>query len=95
MGNDFEHESKLKAMHAEQARVVQELRSGMLGSNSCGSNETAKSCDPARPLLRDRVAMQLRRAENEGAKASRLAELQYLLDKNPEVARILELVKGI
>ena len=42
--------------------------------------------------LRERIADQRRRAESEATKCGRLQELEYLLDKNPEVARILELL---
>ncbi len=51
--------------------------------------------EPCRPSLRDRVASQLRRSNDEVARSMRLAELQHLLDKNPEVARILDLVEEV
>lgn len=54
----------------------------------CGSNER-----PARPGLRDRVGRQFREARDNAEKANRLDELCFLLDKNPEVARILDLIE--
>lgn len=55
-----------------------------------------KGCDePMRENLRGRVHSELRRSMRESRKAENLQELAMLLDKNPEVARILELMEGI
>ena len=51
--------------------------------------------EPCRASLRERVAMDLIRAERESNKALRLRELNDLLDKNPDVARILDLVEEV
>ncbi len=72
-----------KAYHANE----------MAGSGSLGYGLDK----PCRPSLMERVSSQRRRAQQEADQVNRLAELQYLLEKNPEVARILdllELVKG-
>ena len=50
--------------------------------------------EPCKAPLRDRIASRARRAGNEARRAENLKELQYLLDKNPEVARILELLEA-
>ena len=50
--------------------------------------------EPCKAPLRDRIAYRARRAGNEARRAENLKELQYLLDKNPEVARILELLEA-
>ena len=76
-----EREQKLKAM----AETCQQSTKG-----SCGD---AGMLAPARDSLLDRVRARVDRAKRESVKYERLAELQYLLDKHPEVARILELME--
>jgi hypothetical protein len=49
----------------------------------------------ARPSLIDRVRVQMVEAEAQCGRASRLAELNYLLEKHPDVARILDLVESV
>jgi hypothetical protein len=73
----------------QQAAVANEARcaSGMAGM--------AFGHQPADPGLRERIAAQRFHAERESVKANRLAELEYLLDKNPEVARILDLMEQV
>ena len=81
---NWEQEQKLKAMGAQQ----QATESTLYGSIG------AKGLDePRRPSLRERVAMDLHRAERESNKAMRLRELSELLDRNSEVARILDLIE--
>ena len=81
-------ERLLKEMYASQnesqdARLAQGL-CGSIGSNQC-----------ARPNLRDRIEGQAQSAEYQGMKAARLRELSVLLEKNPEVCRILELMSEV
>ncbi len=45
-----------------------------------------------RPSLAERVQMQAHEAHRQSAKAARMQELADLLNKNPDVARILELM---
>lgn len=47
----------------------------------------------AHPSLRERVAMSLNRAQQESKRADILHELQHLLEKNPDIARILDLLE--
>lgn len=49
---------------------------------------------PASPTLRDRVAQNLANAQREARRTDALYELQHLLEKNPDVARILELLEA-
>lgn len=48
-----------------------------------------------RASLRDRAYSAQFRAERESRKASQMAELGALLDKNPDVARILDLMEEV
>lgn len=70
----------------EKLRGLQEqtAKTGMSGAATIG-----------RPGLRDRVRDQLSRASQEASRASRLDELETLLDKHPDVARILDLVEDL
>lgn len=71
-----------KAAAAEMAQL--RVGSGLQG-NLCA----------ARAGLRDRVESQAGEAERQSRKADRLRELGYLLDKNPEIARILDLLDEV
>ncbi len=51
--------------------------------------------EPARPNIRERVAKQLEYSQTEARKVGRLRELSRLLEKNPDVARILDLVEEV
>lgn len=69
---------------ANHIRATQAELKGMAG---CDVNATG------RPSLRDRVSSDLRCAIDQSRKAEQLRELSFLLDKNPEVARILDLME--
>ena len=83
---DYEQERKIKAMAAEQ--------------NQCGA---AMGLDPRgeigykpeRQYLRGRLREQYDRCSKEARKSNRIEELLGLLDRNPEVARILELLEEL
>ncbi len=49
----------------------------------------------SRPSLGQRVADQLGQAHREARKRDHLEELNYLLGKNPDIARILDLVEEL
>lgn len=53
------------------------------------------SPEPCRPSLRERVTSHLYRARKEADTRNRLEELQFLLDKNPDIARILDLIEDV
>jgi hypothetical protein len=64
----------------------------------CGTigTQNTKMCEePARDSLRDRVRSQVQQANRQAIRAGRLSELEYLLDKYPEVGRILELMDDV
>lgn len=48
-----------------------------------------------RPSLRDQVERQKYEAVRASHKAERMKELAYLLDKHPDVARILDLLEDV
>ena len=50
---------------------------------------------PCRPSLQERVGMDLDRARRESRKREHLEELAHLLAKNPEMARILDLLDDV
>jgi len=84
-----EHESKLKAMAEAEARCAtkaQDTRESMhgLSQGQCAS-----------PSLRERIASQRYRAQAEARQSEALMELEFLMDKHPEVARILELLERV
>ena len=79
MRNSEEIEEKLRAQQQTQ----------------CGSTKggyAPKVTEACQPCLRDRVHSQKVRAESETQRALPLAELEYLLEKHPEIARIFELM---
>ena len=83
---------KLAAMRLEQSRLNQSASTagGMIGGYA------AKECeDPCRTPLREQVHYQLREASRQSRKAVQLEELAILLEKNPEVARILDLMEVV
>lgn len=89
-------------MTNEQQQNLKKMAEDMSGS--CGSTlranyaqqqQQAQGNMAAAPSLRERVANQLHRARQEAVRRERLEELQYLLDKHPEVARMLELLEAV
>jgi predicted Zn-dependent peptidase len=77
----------------EEKAYAAKTQGGLGGYANC---ETAQACDAEyRPGLRERVSSQLRDINRQEKKGLRLAELQHLLDKNPEVSRILDLLEEV
>ena len=68
---------KMKAMQAQLAQ----------DGAQCGASPVRKES------LRERLADRVSRADRESRKTESMRELAYKLDKNPEVARILELME--
>lgn len=79
---DWQTEQKLK----EEAKNA-EVQYGKAQVGGLGSIHT-----PCRDSLQNRVEAKLNRANGEARKVELLHELQHLLQKNPEVARILDLL---
>lgn len=79
MNSSFDLEQNLKKDAAEQQQT----------GTSYGSVGTSKCAEPG---FRESITSRRYRAESNARDAERLAELEHLLDKNPELARILELL---
>ena len=77
---NIEQEQKLKAMEAERLMQAQ-----------CGCDVQTQTPDP--PTFMERVRQNLEHSRKEMRRADNLSELQYLLEKNPDMARILELLE--
>lgn len=61
--------------------------------NNMAKNTTEPWDDkPVTSSLRERIHLQSHRAQVESRRADQLSELEYLLDKHPEIARILDLL---
>ena len=85
-------------MEAKLAKHLESERFGQIGGNAAiGGYSTLNKAEaqmPCKSSLRDRIASRAHHAARESRRAENLKELQYLLDKNPEVARILELLEA-
>ena len=86
--------------HPNEAELYQKLRDAGLpqqGQQTVGTVGTGGvlrgNVGCAMPSLRERIANQRYRAEKESNRLQQLAELEFLLDKHPEVARILEFLE--
>ena len=78
----------------------EEMLKNMAAQECCGQSKPAtiggyaeRVPEPAHPSLMERVHQQRKRAQQEAIHAERLAELQMLLEKNPEIAHILDLLE--
>lgn len=60
-----------------------------------GYADQCNRVEPVQVSLQDRLRDQAAQARRESRKADRLDELNHLLDKNPEVARILDLLEDV
>ena len=83
-------------MEAKLAKHLESERFGQIGA-ALGGYSTLNQAEaqmPCKSSLRDRIASRAHHAARESRRAENLKELQYLLDKNPEVARILELLEA-
>lgn len=78
-------------MYAEQAKAAVD----QINANGAALGTEYGMLENASPNLRERVVSQLRHSANAARKQGRMSELLLLLDKNPEVARILDLVKEL
>jgi hypothetical protein len=87
---DFAQQAKMEAEKMYQSNLAQGSArtptSGLLGY---------EATQPVRPNLRERVASDLGRARRDANKRDRLEELQLLLDKHPDIARILDLLEDV
>jgi len=104
----WERERRRLIMEQEQAKTYinaaleKERAEKLYQQNQCGATIGASQMS-AKPLedpchrasLRERVLMDLAKARRESRKLERLSELEYLLDKNPDIARILDLIEDV
>lgn len=92
---DREQEAKMKAYQTQCAEKASENPNcDTVGTmNGAPIGYAGESC--TRASLRERVASQTHRARKESRRLDRLNELEYLLDKNPEIARILDLLEEV
>lgn len=82
----------MKAM--EQWEIEEKMRhAGQLGGAAALDPTTRDR--PVRDSLQNRVGARINRLLRDGREAERLKELQSLLEKNPDLARILDLLDGI
>lgn len=63
--------------------------------NTAGIGGTLRGDLPARESLLGRIRNQRSRAQMEARRMEHLFELEHLLEKNPEVARILDLLDEV
>ena len=78
--------------HQEKEKMMSEMLKSQ-GSVGMGCSTNAVGCNLQRkPTLRQNLRAKLESAIESSKSVEQLRELDYLLDKNPEVARILELL---
>lgn len=95
--------SELEAKEREAANHKASLKNNGLGGNIVGMAGDANQCGPEpctgtpKTLsgLIYRIQQKKAYAELNAQRASKLGELYYLLDRNPDVARILELMDEV
>lgn len=94
---DREQEEKVMAMAAEQARSLGTMNQNAAGTATGGGGigGCVGKHEVAQPSLRERIYSQRRHAQTESKRLDQLTELQFLLDSNPEIARILELLESV
>lgn len=80
-----------KAIYPEADNHFAEMRAKQAAQQETASIGAA--C--ARPPLRERVASAFYRAQTEARKCDRLKELAELMDANPALARIFELLDSV
>jgi hypothetical protein len=71
---------------------------GMAGSLRTPIDELSKyspESEPAQEMFMNRLRQRIRRQERKNADLDKLRELEFLLDKNPEVARIFDLFDAV
>lgn len=92
--NDVPRPETDPARIRERLEKMQAATGGILGSSPktpYGMNQ----CEPMQEILSGRLRSRRDRAQRESAKAGMLDELLYLLERNPEVARILDLMDAL
>lgn len=88
----YEEEMQAKIV-AQKEWEARNMDAGIAG-NPCGKAVQSDMIS-GRPSLRDQVSRQLSDALYRASKRERLMELDYLLSKHPDVARILDLMEYV
>ena len=95
-GMDSFQEENIKAMAAEQVKLKAWDAEKRNLNNQCGpAMSGACTMKPMRPKLYEWVEAELRTTRKQAHRVDRLFELQGLLEKNPDVARILDLIEDL
>jgi len=84
-----------EAEEAYKDKCCQDADASIVGEpyeNNRAKNTTESWDDKPVTSLRERIHLQRHRAQVESRRADQLSELEYLLDKHPEIARILDLL---
>jgi len=80
----------------KKAAAAERDRPNPLFAMGAGQQQTRGLDDnPCRIFLRERIHGQRHRAQQEARRAEALQELEYLFEKHPEVARILDLLDQV
>lgn len=87
-------------LETDPARIKERIEkmqaaTGTIGYAPKTPHGLQQECEPVQEGLTERFRSNLRRVNREKRKADRLEELVYLLEKNPEIARILDLVDAL
>ncbi len=86
-------------MYSEEMNAKMAAKQAQQYTNqACGAapgTASLKDCEPKRAGLRDRLRDMEYRAQREERKGRQAAELGFLLDKNPDFARILDLLEEV
>ncbi len=90
MERDYPMEREMEEKMRHQAKMHAEAKA--YGQGQVGADLGAT---PVRESLSGRFRSRLNQAQQESRKAEQLNELLYLLDKHPEIARILDLVEAV
>ncbi len=77
---------------AEREKAAYQAQMAQTSGASIGG---AYASEPKRSTLAERIGMDLHSARRQSARRERLEELSFLLDKNPEIARILDLLEDV
>ena len=85
-------------MSSKQEQILKETSEKTqcgFAQGTIGSANDFGAAQVAEPSLRERIHNQRHWAQVESRRAEQLMELEFLLDKNPETARILELLEQV
>ena len=90
-----EQQEKLKALAEEEynSRLAQGSAAGQTFGHV--NYEQQQVPQIAEPSLRERIRGKRIHAQSQSRRLEQLHELEYLLDKHPEFARILELIDAV